>query len=73
MCLWFLKKYKQKSSGLEEINGSCHVFADSCWAILIGWRRIFGHFPADFLFPLKIAHRHFNSLWAFPSGFSIPF
>jgi hypothetical protein len=32
---------------------------------------IFGHFPAAFQYPLRIAQRLSNSLWAFPSGFSI--
>jgi hypothetical protein len=33
---------------------------------------VFGHFPAAFQYPLRIALRLYNSLWAFPSGFSIP-
>ncbi len=39
----------------------------------IGWQRVFGHFPAAFLYSLRIAQRLSNSLWAFPSGFPTPF
>jgi hypothetical protein len=34
---------------------------------------VFGHFPAAFLYLLRISQRLANSLWAFPSGISIPF
>jgi hypothetical protein len=39
----------------------------------IGWQWVFGHFPAAFLYSLRIAQRLSNSLWAFPSGFPTPF
>jgi hypothetical protein len=34
---------------------------------------VFGHFPAAFQYPLRIAQRLSNSLWAFPSSFPIAF
>jgi hypothetical protein len=39
----------------------------------IGWLQVFRHFPAAFLHPLRISQRLPDSLWAFPSGFPIPF
>jgi hypothetical protein len=39
----------------------------------IGWLQVFGHFPAVFLYPSGISQRLPNSLWVFPSGYSIPF
>jgi hypothetical protein len=39
----------------------------------IGWQQAFGHFPAAFLYSLRIAQRLSKSLWAFPSGFPTPF
>jgi hypothetical protein len=39
----------------------------------IGLTREFGHFPAAFLFPLRIAQRLSICLWAFPSGYPMAF
>jgi hypothetical protein len=39
----------------------------------IGQWHVFKHFLEACLYPLGIAQRCFSSLWAFPSGFPIPF
>jgi hypothetical protein len=48
-------KCKQKRSASEKIDGNCHVFANSHWAILL------------------LSYWLTAGIWAFPSGFPIPF
>jgi hypothetical protein len=71
------------------MNGNCHIFADSRWAILpsllIADCRYFGNFQAAFLFPLRrellrgysISSKHSKqlsyTLLAVPSGCPIAF
>ncbi len=75
MCLFFFNKYRNVAvhGKLMEIATFLLTAAGNSTSSPIGWQWVFGHFPAAFLYSLRIAQRLSNILWLFPSGFPTPF